>query len=685
MRTTKRLDLAYRPSLFSEVLGQEQAVRVLQALIRRNKLRRNLLLCGDRGSGKTSLARIYAKALNCLSNAEDGSPCGACTNCLDGGGLFEYDTAGKGGDVASVDAFLYRAEREDRHCDVRVLFFDEAHALEQNAADILLKRIEETGSDFLYCFATTAPGALRDALVSRLMVLQVRALPHHTSVSLLQNVADKEGLDYDVRALELLAAVKRNYPRDLLIGLEQLAFNGGRLAVSDVKEAFGVDQTDILYDYACALVEGDSSRQGAILSAWNEDPLSKVEWIRNLFISLYYNNVLNRQVIVDPVIHSAVADHGSIVESFRERMKALDDRQWKAYWAGLLQFWADHRPADEASALLTIALFERQVQQFRSPAPVHDGVADGTIARVIDEEEHFSVGASTSEPSVIESQSEFLTTIEVREIVNRSSFFVQQHGLLFNCAMSIEPHAETEEAAVLWIRSFCKELFEAARRSHEASADAAIVLIERGQAQGVYGLIVGRFAVLENSSGGNWLRQQFAAAEMASGSEGASIDIQLASGNEKSRLKLHWKSVLKLCASVHEPGVSAASGLIRNGILDDLGINKKERREPRPIKPPRLAFYGALQTEILARDQGLRMDFLSAYDDRAFDWVRNGWELDEHRDRRTEAESRELKMQSIRERYRASVERKEAEEGQLQRWPTDPKRRLRSWTNTWWS
>lgn len=684
MWTSKSLDRIYRPNRFSEVVGQERTVRSLQSLIRRNKLRRNLLLCGDRGSGKTSLARIYAKALNCQSNGEDGSPCGICANCRDGGGLFEYDTAGKGGDQASIDAFLYKAEREDRNCDVRVLFFDEAHALEPEAADSLLKKIEEAGSGFVYCFATTAPGRLREALVSRLMALPVRALSHRASVDLLQHVANKESIDYDVGALELLAAVKRNYPRDLLIGLEQLGFQGERLTVEVVKDAFGVDQTDILYQYALALADRDAIRRGHILAGWNEDPLSKAEWIRNLFISIYYNNVIGREVVVDPVVHSAVADHGSVVDRFRAQLSHLDDRQWLEHWVGLLQFWADHKPTDDASAILTIALFERRVLEFRTTSAVADGLRDRRAPQAPSIRETRSEDVVGLDVTFIESQSDFLTPSEVREIVNRASYFIQHNGRLFNFALRIEPHAVTEAVAVAECRALIEGLMRAAKLKTPTERDGAIALIEREQGVGVYGAVVGHLGALESVQGEAWLREHVAAARSQLISKEGRVDEKIAPAGENGKLKFHWSSVLNLCASVYDASAPELSGSYGNSILDNLKVKHKDRREPRPITPPRLAFYGSLRDEMLELAQRFRMAFLSPYDDRAFDWIQEGWELNEYEDRAEQVREREGTLASIREWYRNATEREGAERGLMEKWSSDPKRRRRSW-QAWWS
>ena len=216
----KRYEIIYRPKTFSDVLGQDRIVEELSALIRRGKVGRNLLFAGDRGSGKTSLVRLYAQALNCENNDLAGNPCLNCRMCrakpedrgmfkYDGRGLFEYDTAAKGGDKETIARVMDAVRRTDIAETKRIIFFDEAHALERPAVDALLKDIEEGGDDLIYCFATTAPRALGAPLLSRLWTYTVRALPEELAIGLLRRVAEAEKISVDIEALKLWLFVEK--------------------------------------------------------------------------------------------------------------------------------------------------------------------------------------------------------------------------------------------------------------------------------------------------------------------------------------------------------------------------------------------------------------------------------------------------------------------------------------------
>ncbi|TIU34835.1 MAG: AAA family ATPase, partial [Mesorhizobium sp.] len=151
----------YRPTRFSEVLGQPHAVTFLSTVILRKAKPRNLLLFGSHASGKTTLARLYAKALNCSDVAPDGSPCNRCTFCTDVDYEdWEYDVPGTGGEDADIEAWLDGRYRKPTDWKTTVLFFDEAHEIKPKAADSLLKRVEEPLPGVAFVFATTEPRAL---------------------------------------------------------------------------------------------------------------------------------------------------------------------------------------------------------------------------------------------------------------------------------------------------------------------------------------------------------------------------------------------------------------------------------------------------------------------------------------------------------------------------------------------
>jgi DNA polymerase-3 subunit gamma/tau len=669
----------YRPRRFSDVYGQDRVKALLSSLILRNKIHRNLLFIGDRGSGKTSLARLYANALNCERNEPDGSPCGLCPMCSDPSrsGLFEYDTAGSGGDKQRIERFVYNATNSILDCRTRVIFFDESHALEAEASDALLKRVEEANANMVFCFATTAPGEMSEPLLSRLMIHEVGALESSVAIRFLQDITAKAKVECEPEALAILAAAKRNFPRDLLIGLEQVVEEGHRLTVEAVKDAFGIDQADILARFFAALATGDARQQSHVLEHWNEDPLQKAEWIRNFTLSLYYNNVRGLSVIVDPLIHAATQQHNKIVTDLKERLRPEDEAAFVTFWVGLLEFWVRYRPIDNSGAQLSIALFQYLMTQGYLPA-ITSLQQNSSVQIDGSSLFHDEADLVSNEQSVESDDEEYVGPTDVRKIISRASIQIQNTGEPFNVALEIRPteRAQTDEDAARaelegFVQSF-EETFDQAA-SERSVPFAGIVLFEHDE-DGYHALIVARIP-LETKDATQKL-MSFRAAKMAPNDQGEQLEITLRRSSPSTQLSFHWDAVFNLCKSAYE----------RNdkGLLDKLKISRRSRREPRPVRPPRIVYAGILQDDAVRRAERLGMTFLSAIDDSAFTVINKGWEFDEFRDRQREIRRRSEDLRTVRMTYAGDEGHLSAAERQLfDGWGGDPKQRPRTWKKKW--
>lgn len=670
----------YRPRRFSDVYGQDRVKKLLSRLVLRNKTHRNLLFIGDRGSGKTSLARLYANALNCELNEPDGSPCGLCPACSDPrrSGLFEYDTAGTGGDKERIERFVYNAMNSTRNCRSRVIFFDESHCLQADASDALLKRVEESNNNTVFCFATTAPGNMSAPLLSRLMIHEVRALESSVAIKFLQDIAERAKVECEPEALVMLAAAKRNYPRDLLIGLEQVAEEGQRLTVEAVKESFGIDQPEILALFFAALAAGDIGQQSRVLEDWNEEPLQKAEWIRNFTLSLYYNNVRGVSVIVDPLIHAATQQHNKIVADLKRRIRPDDESSFLSFWVTLLEFWVRYRLEDNSEAQLTIALFQHIVTEGHLTAT--NNLRQGPSVH-LDASPLFGddFDVVSEDPSSESNDEEYVGPTDVRKIILRASIQIQSTGEPFNVALEVRPTeaAQTDEnAALAELKDFVASLQEAFDQAESASSPgfAGIVLFEHDD-DGYYALIVARIPL--NTKDAVREVTMFRDAKTAPNVHGARLDISMRRCSPNAELSFHWDAVLNLCKSAYE----------RNdkGLLDRIKIPRRNRREPRPVRPPRIVYAGMLSDDAVRHAEGLGMAFLSAIDDSAFTAINKGWEFDEFRDRQREIKRRSEELRTVRTAYAGDQGRLAAERQLLDSWGSDPKQRARTWTKwRWW-
>ncbi|TIX14847.1 MAG: AAA family ATPase [Mesorhizobium sp.] len=690
MRT---VDLAnkYRPTRFSDVLGQPHAVGYLSRLVLCQARPRHLLLCGSHASGKTTLARIYAKALNCSNVAVDGSPCNICAFCTDRDGLFEYDVPGKGGSEDDVAAWLEGRYRTPVDHKTSVLFFDEAHGLSPRTADSLLKRVEESAPGVAFVFATTEPSALRYTLRSRLMRLEVRRLGLSDAVRLLRDVADREGIEYDVDGLALLASIKRGYPRDLLMGLDQVGGLDTAVTVAAVKEMFGLDQTERLVELFLALASGDEGRQLKVLADWPEELSVKIDWIRAFLTSIRYCDILGVDFVGDPITFSIKDGRAAIVEGFCRRLGLQSSIQLLPYWERMLSFWDRSHSVQEADFQLRLALFQDLVNHrlagslnhsatppmranhFR--AAKHDLLAEYHSDRHREYPDADLLGLGQGDDELGDQQS--LSLKDVREIVNRASWFTQATGWTMNAAFEIRPLASDIKLATTttFIADFVRALQVGGPDLPRSTA--SITVFEASGTGNVIGYVCAHIEGLDDPSRGPRLRRWCDRGDQANGGADGH-DVEVSFSNDNKGMRFHWAQVFKLCAGLGgEAFIEDDQGATR--ALRDIGI-RKDWRQPGMLPFRVLYFQGLVGNAAIDAATANGMEFLSAFDDRALGHLTSGWELKEHRDRIKECASRRQQVADLAiydaERVNAERQRLTAE------WAT-AKARRRHWTG-WW-
>ncbi len=251
-------DTKYRPASYSEVLGQQATVEVLQQFVREGKgFHQSYVFCGQHGSGKTTLGRILARALLCEA-PNDGNPCDTCTSCssiIDKGVsecFVELDAATKSGkaDVAKIiEDISYSTFSGKRG----IYLFDEAHRLSKQALDALLKPMEDcvlgTEDKQLVCiFATTEPEKMRSTIFSRCApAFVIRKVDPATIAKRLRQVCDQEGVEYEDSALDLIAARSESHIRDALKMVEGISMLGP-LTQEVVSSYMRLDTNQLVWD-----------------------------------------------------------------------------------------------------------------------------------------------------------------------------------------------------------------------------------------------------------------------------------------------------------------------------------------------------------------------------------------------------------------------------------------------------
>jgi DNA polymerase-3 subunit gamma/tau len=252
----------FRAQRFSEVIGQDPIVTTLRHAITGDRLAHAYLFVGPRGTGKTSTARILAKAINCTAIGADGEPCDACPSCVsirDGRALdvIEIDAASHGA-VEDARDLVMRALTSPAELKRRVYIIDEVHMLSTHAFNALLKLIEEPPDHVVFILATTDTHKVPATIISRTQRHDFRRLGEATIIGKLGRICTAEGAEADDDALALIARLADGGMRDAESLLDQvLAFAPERLTAADVREAVGLADDDAITQLVDAYVAAD--------------------------------------------------------------------------------------------------------------------------------------------------------------------------------------------------------------------------------------------------------------------------------------------------------------------------------------------------------------------------------------------------------------------------------------------
>ncbi len=265
----------WRPQRFYEVVGQEPVTRTLRNAVASGRVAHAYLLCGPRGTGKTSLGRLIAKAVNCPS-PEDGEPCNRCPSCL------EY-LQGQAPDLVEMDAASNRGIDEIRRLRDRVglapmggrykvYLIDEVHMLTQEAYNALLKTLEEPPPHVIFVLATTEPHRLPATIVSRCQRFDLRRIPMQAAVDRLAQVCQAEGYDIDRRGLEQIARASGGSLRDAINLLEQVvAYYGPSPTADQVMDALGLRADPRGHELVAAIARGDLPGALRVVASAHDD------------------------------------------------------------------------------------------------------------------------------------------------------------------------------------------------------------------------------------------------------------------------------------------------------------------------------------------------------------------------------------------------------------------------------
>jgi DNA polymerase-3 subunit gamma/tau len=259
----------WRPKRFAELVGQEHVVRALSHALDSGRIHHAFLFTGTRGVGKTTIARIFAKSLNC-ERGTSAEPCGVCSICtdVDAGRFFdllEIDAASNTG-VDDVRELIENAQYMPARGRYKVYLIDEVHMLSKSAFNALLKTLEEPPGHAKFLLATTDPQKLPVTVLSRCLQFNLKRLTIEQIVFQIDRILAAEAIEHDAESVREIARGGNGSLRDALSLLDQaIAFGGGKLVATEVRAMLGTIDRGAVTDFLDAIVRDDAAALGALI------------------------------------------------------------------------------------------------------------------------------------------------------------------------------------------------------------------------------------------------------------------------------------------------------------------------------------------------------------------------------------------------------------------------------------
>ncbi len=301
----------YRPQTFADLIGQGHVAVTIRNAITSKRIAHSYIFSGTRGCGKTSAARIFAKAVNCERiDTMNGEPCNECNSCKE-------ITAGNSLDVIGIDGASNRGIEEVRSLRENVKYapakarhkiyiIDEVHMLTEPAFNALLKTLEEPPEHIIFIFATTEPHKLPNTILSRCQRYDFHRIPVLTIASHLKSILNKEQVTYEDEAIIEIAKSSNGSFRDSQTMLDQLiAFSSGKILTTDVRKILGLVEGELYERFMNSVIDDNKSDGLVILRTISDDGHDLVNFYNGLLEFL--RNVMVLQV-TDPTQASSMID-----------------------------------------------------------------------------------------------------------------------------------------------------------------------------------------------------------------------------------------------------------------------------------------------------------------------------------------------------------------------------------------
>ena len=320
----KALYRVYRPKTFEDVVGQEHIVKTLKNQIKNNNIGHAYLFSGTRGTGKTSTAKIFARAVNCL-NSIDEEPCNQCEICVDTLNdnimdIVEIDAASNNS-VDDIRELRESVKYTPSKAKYKVYIIDEVHMLSQGAFNALLKTLEEPPSYVIFILATTEPHKIPATILSRCQRFDFKRVSSKDIANRMAYICEKENIQAEEKALNLIARNSQGALRDALSILDQcMSFGNEKIEYNDVIELLGTVNIDELFELSQSIIDENTKKSLQILNEfiiWGKD-------IRNLINDLidHFRNLMVCKVSKD--LDDIISLPEEIIERLQEQSKTIN-------------------------------------------------------------------------------------------------------------------------------------------------------------------------------------------------------------------------------------------------------------------------------------------------------------------------------------------------------------------------
>lgn len=306
----------YRPKNLDEVGGQDTIVKIIKNSILNNKINHAYLFAGPRGTGKTSVAKIFAKMVNC-ENLEKGNPCGKCTSCTvpNNSDIIEIDAASNNG-VDEIRELRNKVNLVPSYGKYKVYIIDEVHMLTTGAFNALLKTLEEPPAHIIFVLATTDPHKIPETILSRCQRLDFKKISENNIVKRLSEIANNENIDIEEPALYEIARLSDGGMRDSIGMLDQaVAYSESKITAADIHDINGTLTPEDLKSFINLIIKGDLENIFKKLDFYNDSGKNFVKlteeiitFMRNILLCLkapeYFKTINSNFKIYNELVNS---------------------------------------------------------------------------------------------------------------------------------------------------------------------------------------------------------------------------------------------------------------------------------------------------------------------------------------------------------------------------------------------